>query len=168
VPVASFSTVVTQAQTLGRTTQLSTKATDVTGQYVDLQARISALQSTRQQYLTIMAKATSIGDILSIQEQVDTVQSQVEQLQGQLNVLDSQTAFSTLAITLNEPTAPPRPGPTPESGVVRSWHQSVTGFVDGVEGVIRYAGPVLFVLLCGVLLWFGGRAVWRRLQRRNL
>ena len=43
VPVANFSAVLKQAQALGRTTDLTTKATDVTGQYVDLQARIAAL-----------------------------------------------------------------------------------------------------------------------------
>ena len=40
---------------------LSTKATDVTSQYVDLQSRVVALQASRQQYLTIMAKATTGG-----------------------------------------------------------------------------------------------------------
>ena len=37
VPVASFSAVLKNAQSMGRTTDLTTKATDVTGQYVDLQ-----------------------------------------------------------------------------------------------------------------------------------
>jgi hypothetical protein len=51
---------------------------------------------------------------------------------------------------------------------VRAWHDSVGGFVTGVEGVIRFAGPVLFVLLCLGILWVGGRALWRRYQRHNL
>jgi hypothetical protein len=168
VPVANFSSVLTQARALGKTSSLTTKATDVTGQYVDLQARIDALEATRQQYLTIMAKATSIGDVLSVQEELDSVQTQIEQLQGQLQLLSSQTAYSTVAISLNEPTAPPHPGPVPESGVVKSWHDSVGGFVDGVEGIIRYAGPVLFALICLGLIWLGSRALWRRYQRHNL
>ena len=81
-----------QAQALGQTSNLTTKATDVTGQYVDLQARLDALEATRQQYLSILAKATSIGDILSVQEELDSVQTQIEQLQGQLQLLSSQTA----------------------------------------------------------------------------
>jgi hypothetical protein len=168
VPVADFASVLKQAQALGQTSNLTTKATDVTGQYVDLQARIDALEATRQQYLTILAKATSIGDVLSVQEQLDSLQSQLEQLQGQLQLLTSQTAYSTVTFTVNERTAPPRPGAAPESGVVKSWHDSVGGFTDGVEGVIRYAGPVLFALLCLGLVWFGGRTLWRRYQRHNL
>ncbi len=168
VPVNDFSTVLRQAQALGRTSDLTTKATDVTGQYVDLQSRITALEDSRQQYLTILAKATTVGDVLAVQEQIDTIESQMEQLQGQLNLLNGQTTYSTLTVTVSEGTPPARPRPVPESGVVRAWHDSVGGFVAGVEGVIRFAGPVLFALLCLGVLLVGGRALWRRYQRHNL
>jgi len=44
----------------------------------------------------------------------------------------------------------------------------VSGFVDGVEGLIKGAGPVLFALLCLAALIVGGRLGWRRYQRHNL
>ena len=168
VPVANFSALLKQAQALGRTTDLTTKATDVTGQYVDLQARIAALQASRQAYLAILAKATSVGDVLSVQEQLDTIQQQIEQLQGQLQVLTSETSYSTLTATVSEGSPAPRPIAGPESGLVRAWHDSIGGFVAGVEGVVRVAGPVLFALLCLVIVLVGGRALWRRYQRHNL
>ena len=168
VPVDNFSAVLKQAQALGKTSSLTTKATDVTGQYVDLQARITALEASRQQYLTILAKATTVGDVLAVQEQLDGIQSQIEQLQGQLQVLTSETSYSTLTVTLSEGTPPPRPAPLPESGLVRAWHDSIGGFVAGVEGVVRLAGPVLFALLCLGVLLVGGRALWRRYQRHRL
>jgi len=168
VPVDSFSAVLRQAQALGKTSALTTKATDVTGQYVDLQSRITALEDSRQQYLTILAKATTVGDVLAVQEQLDGIQTQIEQLQGQLQVLSSETSYSTLTVTVNESTPPPPPGPLPESGLVRAWHDSIGGFVAGVEGVVRLAGPVLFALLCLGVLLVGGRALWRRYQRHRL
>ena len=168
VPVDSFSSVLKQAQALGRTSDLTTKATDVTGQYVDLQSRIAALQDSRQQYLTILSRATTVGDVLAVQQQLDSIQSQIEQLQGQLQVLTSETAYSTLTVNVSEGTPVPRPGPLPESGLVRAWHDSIGGFVAGVEGVVRLAGPVLFALLCLAALVVGGRALWRRYQRHNL
>jgi hypothetical protein len=168
VPVNSFATVLARAQSLGRTSDLTTKATDVTGQYVDLQARITALQDSRQQYLTILAKATTVGDVLAVQEQIDSIQSQIEQLQGQLQLLTSQTSYSTLTVTVTESTPAPPPSPLPESGLVRAWHASIGGFVTGVEGVIRLAGPLLFALLLLGVVVAGGRALWRRYQRHNL
>ncbi len=170
VPVDSFATVLAQAQKLGTTTSLTTKATDVTGQYVDLQSRIAALEDSRQQYLTIMTKATTVGDVLAVQAQLDTIQSQIEQLQGQLQVLSSETAYSSLTTTFTErgAPAPVHPNPVPVSGLVQAWHDSIGGFVAGIEGVIRIAGPLLFALLCLGVVGLGGRALWRRIQRRRL
>jgi hypothetical protein len=168
VPVDSFASVLQRAQALGKTSDLTTKATDVTGQYVDLQSRITALQATRQQYLTILAKATTVGDVLAVQEQIDSVESQIEQLQGQLQLLTGQTSYSTLTVSVSESTPATPPSPLPESGLVRAWHDSVGGFVTGVEGVIRIAGPLLFALLLLGVVLAGGRALWRRYQRHNL
>ncbi len=168
VPVDNFATVLKRAQALGKTSELTTKATDVTGQYVDLQARISALEASRQQYLTILAKATTVGDVLSVQEQLDGIQQQIEELQGQLQVLTSETSYSTLTVNVSESQPAPPPTPLPESGLVRAWHASIGGFVTGVEGVIRLAGPLLFALLLLAAVAFGGRALWRRVQRHRL
>ena len=170
VPEASFATVVKKAQSLGATESLSTKATDVTSQFVDLGAQIAALQASRQQYLTIMAKATSIGDVLAVQAQLDTIESQIEQLQGQLNVLSSETTYSTLTVLVSEkaPRTHHHQAPGHRSGLATAWHNSVHGFVTGVEGLVRLAGPALFVLLCGLVMVFGGRAGWRRYRRRGL
>ena len=83
-----------------------------------------------------------MGDVLAVQEQLDTMQSQIEQLQGQLQLLTSQTSYSTLTVTVSERTpAAPHRARCPESGLVRAWHASIGGFVAGVEGVIRMAGP---------------------------
>jgi hypothetical protein len=168
VPVNDFAAVLKAAERYGKTSNLSTSATDVTGKYVDLQARLSALEDSRQQYLTILAKATSIGDILSVQDQLNGIQEQIEQLQGQLQLLTSQTSYSKVTFTVNEGSPPPRPVPLPESGLVRAWHDSVGGFVAGVEGVIRLAGPFLFALLCLAIVAVGGRVLWRRYQRHRL
>ena len=167
-PGGQLLAVLEHTQSLGKTANLSTKANDVTGQYVDLDARITALQDSRVQYLTVLSKATSVGDILSVQEQIGTIQSQIEQLQGQLNVLTSETSYSTLTVNVNETTPSPRPVPLPESGLVQAWHDSAGRFVAGVEGLVRVAGPLLFALLLLGLVLTGGRVLWRRYQRHRL
>lgn len=157
VPQAAFQAVVAQARGLGKVSSLNSQATDVTGQYVDLQARISALEASRQQYLTIMAKATSIGDVLSVQNQLDNLQQQIEQLQGQLNVLDNQTTYATLSVTLTPKAVPV---PLPQSGLAAAWHSAVSGFAAGFEGVVRVAGPLLFALLLLGAVVAVGRGLW--------
>lgn len=169
IPVGEYQGVVNRLGSVGRVTSLDTHAADVTGQYTDLQARITALQASRQQYLTIMTQATTISDILAVQSQIDTLQSQIEQLQGQLNLLDSETTYGTLALSLYEAgTRPAPPRPAPASSVSHAWHDAVHGFLAGVDGIIRISGPLLFVLLCLavlVLAAFGARRVWRNVHR---
>jgi hypothetical protein len=170
VPVADFSAALRQAQSLGKVSQLTTTATDVTAQYVDLQSRITALEASRQQYLTIMTKASSIGDVLAVQAQLDSLQQQIEQLQGQLTVLSSETDYSKMTTDVSEAGEPHHhhQAAVAHSGLAKAWHASVHGFVAGAEGLIRIAGPALFALLCLGAVLLGGQIFWRRLQRRNL
>jgi len=168
VPQAAFASVLTQVRSIGTVTSMSSTSTDVTGQYVDLQARIDALQASRLQYLTILGKATSIGDILSVQNQLDTIQSQIEQLQGQLNLLDSQTTDATLTVSLSQSGHRPPPPAAAPSGLGRAWHQSVSGFTSGVEWLVRIAGRTIFVLLCLAVLAVAGRWAWRAWRRQML
>jgi Domain of unknown function (DUF4349) len=166
VPEADFDAVLDQVRGLGRVSSLTTSATDVTGQYVDLKARITALQDSRQQYLTIMAKATTIGGILAVQEQLQNLQSQLEQLQGQLQLLNNETTYATLAVTLSQKAVAPPP-PRPEPGLLKAWHAAVGGFVAGFEGVVRVAGPLFFALLLLGAVVLLGRWAWKFRPRRS-
>jgi Domain of unknown function (DUF4349) len=160
VPEASFGTVLSEVKGFGKVAMLTTSATDVTGQYVDLQARINALEDSRQQYLTIMTKATTIGGILAVESQLDNLQSQLEQLQGQQQVLDNETTYATLTVTLTQKVVVPPP-PRPESGLLKAWNAAVSGFVAGFEGVVRVAGPLFFALLLLAALVVLGRWAWK-------
>ena len=168
VPQFAFTTVLTQVRAIAKVTSMTSTSTDVTGEYVDLQARVDALQASRQQYLTILGKATSIGDTLSVQSQLDTIQSQIDQLQGQLNLLAGQTTYATLTVSLSQSGHRSPLPPATQSGISRAWHQSVSGFTSGVEWLIRIAGRTLFVLLCLAVLGSGLRWAWRAWQRQML
>jgi hypothetical protein len=167
VPQRDFAKLVTQVQQLGRATKVSTSSVDVTAQYVDLQAHITALDASRRQYLNIMTKATTISGILAVQEQLNALQSQIEELQGQLNVLSHETSYGTLSVSLTE-AGQPSHASTHRSGIAKAWHDSVGGFVSGFEWLVRLAGPVLFVaIILGALLALG-RYVRRFLRRRRI
>lgn len=164
VPVGAFASVSSEVRDLGRVTSFSTSADDVTGQYVDLQSQITALQDSRQQYLTIMTKATTVGAILAVQAQLDDVDNQLQQLQGQLQVMNNETTYAMLNVTLSQRTVPP-PVRHPASGLTKAWNSAVSGFVDGFYGVVRIAGPLIFALLLATALVLAGRWGWR-LRRR--
>ncbi len=167
VPEHNFTMLVDQVRHAGLATSVVTSAADVTGQYVDLQARISALKVSRAQYLAIMARTNSIGGILSVQEQLNSIQSQIEQLQAQLNLLNSETTYATLTVSLSEAGHPVITPAHHATGIDKAWHESLHGFAAGVEWLIRIAGPLLFALLLLAALLLFGRWTWRATERRR-
>ncbi len=145
VPAARFNFLINEVRGLGRATSLQTSATDVTGQYTDLAARIHAAQVSRSQYLTIMAQAHTIGAILSVQSQIDAIQSQIDRLQGELNVLSHETTFSTLTVNVSTPGSHRVVAPATRTGFSKAWHDAISGFLSGFQWVLRVAGPLAFV-----------------------
>ena len=80
-----------------------TKAVEVTGQVLDLGARIDNLRATEHALQAIMAQATKISDILDVQNQLTNVQGQIEQLSTEKAHLSDQAALGTLAVTYSLP-----------------------------------------------------------------
>ena len=167
VPVNSFESVVGQVESLGKVVSVSTKATNVTGQVVDLASRIQALQDSLAQYEKILSQAYSIGDVLSVQSQIDSIQSQIEQLQGEQNLMNSVTIYSSLNISVNElgRTGHPVQIHAPESGIALAWHKAINGFARGFDDVIALAGPLLFGLIALIIALFIFKLSWRSIRR---
>ncbi|MCL4433869.1 MAG: DUF4349 domain-containing protein [Actinobacteria bacterium] len=166
VPVGSFDMVLKQVSSLGKVNSVTTNATDVTAQYVNLQEQISALQASKQQYLTIMTRATSVSDILAVQSQLNNVDSQIQQLQGQLQVMTSETTYSTLSVSVTE--VETSSAPRPAGGIVKALHEAVGGFVGGVEGLLSASGSIIFGLLVVLAIVALGRFTWRGIRRRQI
>lgn len=107
IPAARFDDALSRLHEIGdKVLSESTGEQDVTAAVVDLDARLKNLQSSEVQYRTLMAKATKIEDILSVQSRLDDVQGQIEQLSAQLKQLSNQADLSTLTVTLQ-----PQPEP---------------------------------------------------------
>jgi hypothetical protein len=162
VPATRFATALSKVGAIGHVSSLQTGASNVTGQYVDYEAHLSALQSTRASYLAILARASTIPEILQVQQQVDAIQTEIDQLEGQIALLNHETAYSTLTVDMHVAGQPSSPAAASQSGLVGAIHGSIGGFVTGVEWLIRVIGPLLFavVLLGGLALL--ARVIWRR------
>lgn len=74
---------------------------DVTGEVVDLAARIRNLQATEAAFQEIMTRATAIKDVLAVQAELTQVRGEIERLTAQKTRLEEQAALSTLAVTFS-------------------------------------------------------------------
>jgi hypothetical protein len=166
VPVGNFEPAVAQIRRLGRVSTASLSAQDVTGQVVDLGAQISALQATRSTYLAILTRATTIGQVIAVQQQINSVQEQIQELQGQRKLLLDESAMSSVTVSVNTTTPVPPPQPGRENGFVRAFRSAAGSFVRGVEDIVAALGPILLVLLVVALIALAGWWGWRTVRRQ--
>jgi hypothetical protein len=122
VPAEKYTAVMNDLRGLAKeVTSENSQTSEVTGQYTDLQSQLRNLQSTEQQYLTLMGTATTVGDILTVQDRLNSVQGQIEQVQGQIQLLDNLTAMATITIDVSLPALPATTEPPEESWAAEAW-----------------------------------------------
>jgi hypothetical protein len=90
----------------GQTTKVvteQTQAVEVTGQVIDLEARIRNLRASETALQKIATGATRISDVLEVEQQLTNVRGQIEQLSAQLADLEDRAGFATLTATFSVP-----------------------------------------------------------------
>lgn len=101
VPAARFEDARSQARKLAaRVESEKTDATDVTRQYVDMQARLHNLRAVEAQYLTILKSAYKVEDMLSVTQRISEVRGEIEQQQAEFQTLFKQVETVALSISL--------------------------------------------------------------------
>jgi hypothetical protein len=151
VPEAELTRTLVEVKKLGRGTG-SERITsdDVTDEYIDLSARISSHQKLEEQYLEILKRAVTVKDAMDVEKELADVRTEIERLQGREQLLDKESAFSTLTVHLNTAVPQIAVSATTFGGTLRrAWSDSLSLSADLISGGIRLAGfllPVLFLL----------------------
>jgi len=144
--------------TIGDVLSSSMGSQDVTAQYVDVQSRLTNAQAQEAQLLAIMAQAVKIEDILNVRQQLDSVQMQIEEYKGQLRLMDNQVGYSTVTISITQPTPPPvTPEADKNSGLLARWSfdyiwQNVQkGFSNSMSFTVNALG-VIFIAISYMII----------------
>jgi hypothetical protein len=90
----------------GQTTKLvseQTQAVEVTGQVIDIEARIRNLRASETALQKIATGAVRISDVLEVEQQLTNVRGQIEQLSAQLADLNDRAGFATLTVMFSVP-----------------------------------------------------------------
>jgi hypothetical protein len=161
VPAANFDATIDQVSKVGTVKGEHITGTDVSAQYVDLQARLDNAEAQHQIYLTLLAKATNTNDVIAIENQIGQITSQIEQLKGQIKYLNDNTAYSSITVTLTEaPPAQAQAGSdnwgfaTALNGAAHNFVATINYVVSGLGAI----GPFLVLVLVGYLVWRRRRA----------
>lgn len=78
----------------------SIQARDVTEEYVDIETRLTNKRVYLKRYKELLSKASTVKDILAIEENISKLQEEIESKEGRLKYLSDQVSFSTLELNL--------------------------------------------------------------------
>jgi hypothetical protein len=165
VPARSYDQAIKQFGALGQVKNLTTSAEDVTGSYVDLQARLSHYRAVESRLLTFLAQAGSIQQALSIQQRIDNTQLTVERLSAQLKALRETVVYGTLAVSVAEKGGKPvvTPPAKPASFIGAFVHSVKLIWVGAKATLVALGAGLPFIAVFAGLAY----AVWSAYRRLN-
>lgn len=102
IPAEHLDEFLSAISGLGNVTRREEHLSDVTDQYVDIEARLSSVRTEYQTLLDLLSEAKSLDETLQIQDRLTTVRYQLEAYETQLNNYDAQVDFSTVTLSVRE------------------------------------------------------------------
>ncbi len=165
VPSNQLDPGLTELKKLGRVVEETQNSTDVTSQYVDLNARLANARNSEQRLLALLRDRTGkLSDVVEVEREISTVRENIERMEAQQKDLNNKVQYSSIQLELAEEYHAQLETPQPTTRT-----QVHNAFVDGVRsGGETVLAIVVYALRYGpaILIWFGvaallGLIVWR-------
>jgi Domain of unknown function (DUF4349) len=128
IPVASYPAILGQlAGGLGTQLSLQEQAEDVTQQVADVNSQVASDQAAIVQLRALLSRAGSVGDLLDVQNQINSEESALEAMLAQQRALSHETSYATVTLTILGPKTKPVPHrtkapPSLAGGLGAGWH----------------------------------------------
>lgn len=168
IPSQHFETVMNSLSEIGNVPYTYTYSENVTTQYYDTQARLTAYETQEERLLEMMEKAETVSDVITIEEKLTELRYQIESLQSTLNNWDRQVSYSTLRVGVTEVG---EYTPQPQQSYLQELWQALTGAFKNLGSFFKdflvflvSAIPTVIVL---VVLFFVLRPVYRKVKTRR-
>lgn len=147
---------------LGQVRSLERSATDVTTQVIDLDARITALESSVQRLLGLIDSAGTTSELLEAESYLSQRQAELESLKSQREYLSTAISFATVTVSIYQTGTSASASPSNFwEGLVAGW-DGLVAFLAGSTVVLGLIAPwVLLVLPFAAIGWY----LWRKRNR---
>jgi hypothetical protein len=170
VPSTSYQTVLSDLRSLGvKVVNEDSRSSDVTAEFTDLDARLRNLEATEVQLLSLLGRATTIAEILQVQDRLNNTRSEIEQVKGRIALLTKLTDLATITIHL-------APVPAAVGGgdggrlseeISQAWDNSIEFLTDVAAGAIHVVVFAWWIPLVGIPALLIGRG-WLRSRPRPI
>ena len=168
IPVASYAATLSRlSQTLGTQLSLQQQAQDVTEQVADVNSQVTSDEAAIVQLRALLAHAGSVGDLLSVQNQINVEESSLESMLAQQRALDHETTYATVTLTILGPKAKPLPHrpkapPSLTGGLGAGWRALRITVAWTLAFLGALAPFAAIVAVAGFAIYRGRRWVIRR------
>lgn len=139
VPGDHFNEFLVRVQEFGKLLHHRVYTEDVSGQFVDLEARQQSALRHEQRLLDIMARASTVDELLKLENELSRVRGEIESITGRLNLLKDRVEFSTFRLTLIEAAAARPADPKPKT----VWQQAIEAFLAGAKALGEFAASLI-------------------------
>lgn len=166
IPVGVYQATLAQltGKALGTQLSLTQQAQDVTQQVASVNSQVTSDEAAIAQLRALLRRAGSVGDLLTVQNQIDAAENALQSMLAQQSALDHETAYATVTLTIVGPVAAvkpkPRPKPAPPpglaGGLAGGWH----AFVLTIDWLLAVTGAIAPFAAAAVVV--GGIAWWLR------
>ena len=155
----------------------SESVTDVTLSYVDVESRISSLQTEQSRLQELLEEAETVEEMLSIEDRMAEVRYQLESYQSQLSSYDNRISYDTVYIYVSEVQEETQvTEPTFAERIADGFADSLAGVACGIREFILWLiinvpyFIVLFVVVLAVVTLIraiGGRRASRKEKKHR-
>jgi hypothetical protein len=148
VPQANFTLALKQLAALGKVESQSISGDDITEQYVNMQAQLSAYKAEELTLLRILNNSNTVTDALATENAIRDVRAQIDQIEGTLRVMDRLVNFATVNIQLTQPAE----NPTLDFKIVVQ--SAILGFYTVVSGMLILGASILPIASVGGVAYY--------------
>lgn len=163
IPPAKYAGFLKELGEYGNVTTRNEQSEDVTGQYVDIQANLDALETEKARLLEMMEVAKNLEELLILQDRLTELQIDINYYTQGKRQLDRLTSYCTVEITVQEVilyTEPLEPEPEVDNSYgarmarafSETWHLTGVFFQELWLAIIWLLPLLVFALIITVVV----------------
>ncbi len=164
VPTGKTSGVLTAIRGLGMVESESSKADDITDDYVDMEARLKNAQVSEARLKEMYQRAGTIKDVLAVEKELTRVRGDIEAFMAKKRNWDILVAMATIEVNLREPSAVMPASHSFWEPIRSAFGSSLEGFANSVRALIIFLGVIAPWLIIIVPAYF---LLVRQMRRRR-
>lgn len=169
IPAENYDAFVQSVGKIGKVMSENISGKDVTEEFIDLEARLVTQRELERRLLQLLAEKTAkLVDVVEVEQKLSGVRQTIESTEGRIRYLKDQSSFSTLTLSLFEPSLLQ----TSSGGgffyeISEAVKKGLNGFTEVLTGLITLIiaiSPVIILLAIALLIF---RKLWNNRKKKK-